>query len=215
MTEGINTVVLQGELLYPELKYTSNGHPLFKAKLRMPILDSRSGEQKHSVLRITAWDEFAEALNNLPPQSRVRVSAKIQERSYTDKNGMKKSVTDIVVDGLEATEDQSGANDFMLQGELVWPEFKLVGERGTPLFKAKVKIPEPSRKYPGEVRHSYVKITAWDNIAEGLNSLSSPFVRVSGHVQEREWVDSRNNNQKRIFTDAVVTNYVPANSEVA
>ena len=213
MNEGINTVILSGELLWPELKYTGNGKPLFKAKLKMPVADTRTGETKDSFLRITAWDEFAEALGALPARSKVRVSARIQERSYTDKNGQRKSSTDLVVDGMETTSEEMGSNDFMLQGELVWPEFKTVGEKQTPLFKAKVKIPEPSRTTPGEFRFSYVRITAWDDIAEGLSSLSSPFVRVSGHIQERDWVDPRT-TQKRIFTDAVVTNFVPAGEAV-
>lgn len=214
MVEGINTVVLQGELLYPELKYTSTGKSLFKAKLRIPVTD-RSGEAKDSFLRITAWDVFADALGAMSPNTRVRVSARINERSYTDKTGQKKATTDIVVDGLEETTDPAGANDFMLQGEIVWPDYKLVGDRQTPLFKAKLKIPEPSRTNPGEIRHCYVKITAWDAIADGLNVLanSNPFVRVAGHVQERDWVDPRT-NQKRVFTDAVVANYVPSEAEV-
>jgi len=214
VVDGINTVVLQGELLYPELKYTASGKALFKAKLRIPVTN-RGGEPKDSFLRITAWEEFAEALGALPPNSRVRISARINERSYTDKAGQKKATTDIVVDGLESTTDPTGANDFMLQGEIVWPDYKMVGDRQTPLFKAKIKIPEPSRTNPGETRYCYVKITAWDTLAEGLNVLanSSPFVRVTGHVQERDWLDPRT-NQKRVFTDAVVANYVPAEVEV-
>lgn len=206
MSEGINTVLLQGELVNPELKYVSNGAPLYKAKLKMSIEDNRSGDLKESYLRITAWNEFAEYLNSLPVGSKVRLSAVIQDRSYVDKSGQKKYTTELVVNGVELTDESGVSNSFMLQGDLLYPELKLVGgDKQTPLFKAKVKVPVPGKN---GLRNSYVRITAWDEVAEGLNNLSeSSIVRLSGHVQERDWVDPRT-NQTRVFTDAVVTNYV-------
>lgn len=207
MVDGVNSVILQGELCWPELKYTGSGKALFKAKVRIPTTDHRDGEARESYLRITAWEDFAEYLNSLPARSKVRVSGRIQERSFTNREGRKQNVTDIVVDGAEAVDSEDGENFFLLQGTLQWPELKQVGERGTNLFKAKVKIPFVREDDPDTVRNAYVRITAWDELAEGLGTLGpDDFVKVSGHIQERKWTDTRT-GQNRTFTDAVVTNF--------
>lgn len=212
MTDGINWVLLQGELCWPELRYTGSGKALYKAKLRIPSVDSRSGEDRNAYLRITAWDEFAEDLNKMEARTYVRVSGRIQERSFTNRQGDKQSVTDIIVDGLEKVDDETGENQFILQGELVWPTLKQVGDRNTPLFKSKVKI--PFVRDDGSEGTSYVKITAWDNLAEDLESAGEgAFVKVSGHIQDRTW--NAPNGQKRVFTDAIVTNFTLSEEEAS
>ena len=207
MSSGMNTVILQGELCWPELRYTGSGTALYKAKVRIPTAE-QSGESKNSYLKITAWEEFAEYLNTLPPKTHVRVSGRIQERSFQNKEGQKQATTDIVVDGVEVANSQEGENQFMLQGEIVWPELKQVGERQTALFRSKVKIPYV--REDGSVGTSYVRITAWDEMAEGLGTLGEGAqVKVSGHIQDRTWTVPQT-GQKRIFTDAVVTNFTTA-----
>jgi len=214
MTDGINHVVLQGELCWPELKYTGSGKALYKAKVRIPTTDQRTGEDRQAYLRITAWDDFATYLDSLEPRTRVRVSGRIQERSFTNRDGKKQNVTDIIVDGVETVDSDDGTNQFVLQGEIVWPELKQVGERGTNLFKSKVKIPFFREDDPDNLRHAYVRITAWDNLAEGLGEVGEgEIVKVSGHIQDRTWTAPT--GQKRVFTDAVVTNFtVPAHEAV-
>lgn len=207
MADDNNSVILQGEICWPELKYTGSGKALFKSKLRIPTTDHRSGESRESYLRITAWDEFAEYLNSLPQGSKVRVSGRIQERSFTNREGRKQNVTDIVVNGAEAVESTEGENFFLLNGTLQWPELKNVGERGTSLFKAKVKVPYYREDDPETLRYSYVRITAWDELADSLGQIGPEgAVKVTGHIQDRKWTDT-NTGQNRIFTDAVVTNF--------
>lgn len=214
MTDGINHVILQGEICYPELRYTGTGKPLFKAKIGIPTTDQRTGEERKSYLRITAWEEFAEYLNSLGVRAKVRVSGRIQERSFTNREGKRQNVTDIVVDGVEPVDTVEGVNQFVLQGEVIWPELKQVGERGTNLFKSKVKIPFYREDEPDKLRHAYVRITAWDELAEGLGQLAEgDYVKVSGHIQDRTWTSDA--GQKRVFTDAVVTNFVATGQEVA
>lgn len=205
MVEGINAVLLQGELAWPELKYTNSGKALLKAKLRIPVVDERSGEDRSAYLRITAWEQFAEYLNSLPQRTRVRVSGRIQERSFVNKEGQKQAVTDIVVDGVEAVESSDGENQFVLQGSVCWPELKQVGESGNSLFKCKIKAPYV--RDDGSTGNSYVKITAWGDIAEALGGFQEgQVVKVTGHIQDRTWTTPT--GQKRVFTDAVVTNFV-------
>jgi single-strand DNA-binding protein len=209
--EGINNVELQGELCWPELKYTGTGKPLFKAKVRIPSLQDRSGDSQDAYLRITAWDEFATYLNSLPARARVRVSGRVQERSFTNREGKKQNITEIVINGAETVETEEGINRFHLRGELVWPDLKQVGERGTNLFRSKVVVPFYREDDPNTLKKAYVRITAWDEIAEGLNVVGQnpgSVVDVTGHIQERSV--TMDSGQKRVFTDAVVTNFVLA-----
>lgn len=210
MTSGINNVRLQGELYWPELKYTSTGKALFKAKVRVPTTDPRSGDDRSVYIRITAWEEFAEYLNTLEPHTPICVSGRIQERSFQNREGRRQVVTDIVVDGVEVVEQNDGENQFILQGELKWPELKQVGQNNTSLFKSKVRI--PFTRDDGSEGNSYVRITAWQDLAEGLAGFQEgDFVKVSGHIQDRTW--NAPNGQKRVFTDAVVTNFTAAEAD--
>ncbi len=207
--EGVNNVELQGELCWPELKYTSSGKALLKAKIKIPTEDQRSGDQRESFVRITAWEEFATYLDSLDPHVRVRVSGRIQERSFTNREGRKQSVTDIVVNGVETVESTEGINRFHFRGELIWPELKQVGEGGTNLFKSKVIIPFFREDDPERERKAYVRITAWAELGVGLNDLEEgAIVDVTGHIQER--TVTMQTGQKRTFTDSVVTNFVQA-----
>ena len=212
--EGINSVELQGELCWPELKYTGTGKALFKAKVKIPSVNDRSGDAQDAYLRITAWEEFATFLDSLPARAKVRVSGRIQERSFTNREGKKQNITEIIVNGAEQVESEEGINRFHLRGELVWPDLKQVGERGTNLFRSKVIVPFYREDDPETLKKAYIRITAWDELAEGLNaSGEGTVVEVSGHIQERSW--TADNGQKRVFTDAVVTNFVPAAGVVA
>jgi single-strand DNA-binding protein len=205
--EGINSVELQGELSWPELKYTGSGKALLRAKVRIPTTDQRSGDDRESFIRVVAWEELAEYLNSLPPRSRVRVSGRIQERSFQNREGRKQNITEIVLDGAETVDTEEGINRFYLRGALKWPELKEVGERGTPLFHAKTVVPFFRPDDPSTQKKAYIRIPAWNDLAEGLAQAGEDtVVDVSGHIQERTWTNQQ--GQKRVFTDAVVTNYV-------
>ncbi len=211
MQEGINNVVLQGEICWPELKYTQSGKALYKAKIRIPVVD-RAGDPNSAYMRIVAWEEFAEYFNTLPPKSRVKVSGRIQERSYTTKDGQRRSSTEIIVEGVETVEDEAGENTFYLKGEIIWPELKKVGINDSSLFKSKVVIPYFREDDPETPRKSYVKITAWNELADDLGALpEGTAVEVSGHMEERSW--DAPDGTKRTFTDAIVTNFVPVAAE--
>jgi single-strand DNA-binding protein len=213
MEEGINNIVLQGEICWPELKYTKSEKALYKAKLRIPVEDQRSGDSNSAYMRIVAWEEFAEYFNTLPPKSRVRISGRIQERSYVTKDGQKRATTEIIVEGVGEPESEAGENSFYLKGNIIWPEFKKVGPNESSLFKSKLVIPYTREDEPDKPRKSYVKITAWNELADDLDALGDgALIEVSGHMQERSW--NAPDGTKRMFTDAVVTNFIPAVAEV-
>lgn len=207
MSDGINAVMLQGELSWPELKYLDSGKAIFTAKVKIPSADFKTGEERHSLVKIVAWEEIAEYMGSLAPRTKVRVSGRLQERSFTNKEGQKQSVTEVVLDGVEVVETAQGENSFTLLGEIVWPELKRVGDRQTSLLRAKIKV--PYTKFDGTPGNSFVRITAWDDLADGLAAAGEGArVQVSGHIQDRTWVAET--GQKRVFTDNVVTNFTGA-----
>jgi single-stranded DNA-binding protein len=163
-------------------------------------------------MRIVAWEDFAEYFNTLPPKARVKISGRIQERSYNTKDGQRRSSTEIIVEGVETVEVETGENTFYLKGTLIWPELKKVGVNDSSLFKSKVVIPYFREDDPETARKSYVKITAWNDLADDLGALpEGAAVEVSGHMEERSW--DAPDGTKRVFTDAIVTNFVPVAAE--
>ena len=160
-----------------------------------------------------AWEEFATYLDSLPARVYVRISGRIQERSFQNREGKKQNITEIIVNGVEQVDTEEGINRFHLRGELVWPELKQVGERRDSLFRSKVIVPFFREDDPENQRKAYIRITAWDELAEGLNNAGEgAVVELSGHIQERTWTNQE--GHKRVFTDAVVTNFTPL-TEVA
>ena len=98
-----------------------------------------------------------------------------------------------------------GENFVNLKGTIQWPELKTVGEKNSSLFKGKLAIPI-------EGRSQYLKIAAWNQIAEGLAALpKDAFVHIHGHIEERSYDGSCkhcNGQEKKYWTEVVVDNFV-------
>ena len=100
MAEGLNKVILIGNLgADPELKYTQGGQAMLR--LRLATSESflnKAGERQqrtewHSVV---VWGKRAEALNNILSKGRtICVEGRIQYRDWEDKEGHKRTSTDI------------------------------------------------------------------------------------------------------------------------
>ena len=100
--EGENFVNLKGIVQWPELRTVGqNNTKLFKAKLQIPIKDS----DKAQYLKIAGWNDIAQGLADLPPNSYVHIHGHIEERSYDGTckhcNGQEKKYwTEVVVDNF-------------------------------------------------------------------------------------------------------------------
>jgi hypothetical protein len=99
--EGENFVSLKGTLEWPELKQVGqNNTSLLKGKLKIPF-----GEGKAQYLKIAAWGDVAESLNEVPKEVFVHIHGHIEERSYDGnckhcKGPEKKFWTEVVVDAF-------------------------------------------------------------------------------------------------------------------
>jgi single-strand DNA-binding protein len=84
----------------PEMRYTASG----KAVVNLSVATStkRQGEEVVSWHRVTLYDKVAEiASQYVRKGSQIGVDGKLSYSTYTDKDGVKKSQTDII--GFELT----------------------------------------------------------------------------------------------------------------
>jgi single-strand DNA-binding protein len=101
----VNRVQLTGNLgSNPEIKNFENGSKL--AKFSMATKEeftTRSGEKSSNTQwhYITAWGKIAERIENeLQKGSFVSIEGRLVTRNYTDKNGQKKYITEVVANDM-------------------------------------------------------------------------------------------------------------------
>jgi single-strand DNA-binding protein len=98
--EGLNKVMLIGSLgLDPELKYISNGNAVLRLRMATSKRWMKDGQKQektewHTVM---VWGKRAEALNKILHKGKsVYVEGELQTRQWDDKDGNKRSTTEIV-----------------------------------------------------------------------------------------------------------------------
>jgi single-strand DNA-binding protein len=100
MAEGVNKAILVGNLgKDPELSYTQSG----TARCRFPIATSESyvnnaGERQERTEwhNIVVWAKMAETVSKFMQKGRqVYIEGRIQTRSWDDKEGVKRYITEI------------------------------------------------------------------------------------------------------------------------
>lgn len=97
----LNKVILMGRLTAePELRQTANGTSVVSFTLAVDRSYARQGEEKQTdFLNIVAWRQTAEFIAKWFRKGQlVAVSGRIQTRNYEDKQGNKRTATDIVAD---------------------------------------------------------------------------------------------------------------------
>ena len=114
-SKSVNKIILIGNLGQdPELRYTSSGVAV--ASFSMATSESWKDQdgnvqEKTQWHKLVAWRKLAEIVGEyLKKGSKVYVEGRIQYRSYDDKNGVKKDVTEIVIDQMLML-DSKGARD--------------------------------------------------------------------------------------------------------
>jgi single-strand DNA-binding protein len=100
MSDGLNRATLLGNLGEdPEFRMTQNNRPVLKFRIATTeSYKTESGEWKPVTHwhRVVLWGKRAEGLSKyLSKGSKVYVEGRIETRSYDDKDGVKRSVTEI------------------------------------------------------------------------------------------------------------------------
>ena len=103
--EGLNKVLLIGNLgMDPELKYTQGGQAVLRLRLATTErYGNKAGERQertewHTVI---VWGNRAEALNKILHKGRtIYVEGRLQTRQWEDKDGGKRSTTEVVANQI-------------------------------------------------------------------------------------------------------------------
>jgi single-strand DNA-binding protein len=92
-----NEVILVGTLAYdPDLKYISSGDAVCNAKIKtVRELGTRTFSDYN---RVVAWREAAEVLGQGKKGKRVDVRGHLKTRSYEDREGVKRWITEVEVE---------------------------------------------------------------------------------------------------------------------
>ena len=117
----LNKIMLIGNLgRDPEMSYTPSGKAITKFSLAVSrFTGGREGEERQKETQwfnIVAWEQLAERCNSyLHKGSKVYIEGRMTSRKYTDKDGVERTVWDVIASGMEmldtkaSQEQQSGS----------------------------------------------------------------------------------------------------------
>lgn len=115
----MNSVQILGNLTRdPEVRYTQSGRAVatFTVAATNTYIDSTTNETKEQTafINCVAWGKQGEAAGNYRKGNRLFVEGRLQTRSYDDKNGQKKYVTEVVANfvGTSLLNDDNAPSNF-------------------------------------------------------------------------------------------------------
>ncbi len=102
----MNKVILVGRLTRdPEVRYTPSGKVVATFTLAVDRFTGQSGQKEADFIPIVVWGKVAEVCgNNLTKGQKVLTDGRLQVRSYEDKTGQKRWVTEVVANSVEFLE---------------------------------------------------------------------------------------------------------------
>lgn len=131
----MNKVILVGNLTRdPELSTTSGGVSLCKFGIAVQRRYAGSdGNREVDFFNVIAWRGLADTCHRyLRKGSKAGIVGVIQTRSYEDKDGVKKFVTEIVADEVEFLSSKSSSDSDEAEGKHVSAELKPVEDEDLP-----------------------------------------------------------------------------------
>ena len=108
----LNNVILMGRLVAdPELKTTQSGVSVCSFRIAVDRdFKSRDGDKQTDFLEIITWRQTAEFVSKyFSKGSMIVVEGSIQTRNYEDKNGNKRTATEIVAERVHFGESKNNA----------------------------------------------------------------------------------------------------------
>ena len=109
----MNTITLLGRLTKnPEARYTSTGKAvtLFTLAVNRTYTNA-DGQREADFINCQAWGKTAEVVgNHVSKGDRLLVEGRLQIRSYTDKEGVKRYATEVVANRVEFIEQKKDSN---------------------------------------------------------------------------------------------------------
>jgi len=120
----LNKIMLIGNLgKDPEMNYTPSGTAVTKFPLAVSrYRKSSTGERQEETdwFNIVVWDKLGETCNQyLHKGSKVYIEGRLQQRKYTDKNGIDRYMTEVIANDMEMLtpkSSQGSSSDQFLGG---------------------------------------------------------------------------------------------------
>lgn len=111
----LNKIMLIGNLgRDPELQVTSDGTPFTRFSLAVSrTYKTASGEKREETewFNIVTWSKLAETCERyLHKGSKVYIEGRLQQRKYTDKNGIERSGVDVIASDMEMLTPKSASS---------------------------------------------------------------------------------------------------------
>ena len=109
----MNRVILVGRLTKsPDVKNTTTGKAVASFNLAVDRrFKNKDGQKEADFINCQAWGKTAELLGQYTQKgSRIGVVGRMQVRSYDGADGIKRWVTEVIVDELEFLESKGGGN---------------------------------------------------------------------------------------------------------
>lgn len=105
MSRGLNKVMIIGRLSRePEMRYTPSGRPVTTFNVATTRTWNSSDGERHTEtewFNIVAWGSLAEICNqHLSKNKQVYIEGRLQNRTWEDSNGNKRSSTEIVANEM-------------------------------------------------------------------------------------------------------------------
>lgn len=110
----MNKIFISGHLTKsPELRYTANQKVVatFTLAVDRPFLN-KDGVKEADFIPVVVWGKTAEVVNHhCTKGQKLLVEGRVQVRSYEDKSGEKRWMTEVVGDKVEFLERKSASTD--------------------------------------------------------------------------------------------------------
>ena len=144
MSLNLNKVILAGRITAdPELKQTPSGVSLVTFSLavnrRFGSRDGQNQQPEADFFRITAWRNTAEFIAKFFRKgSAICICGSIQNRSWTDQNGQKRYVTDIIAEEanfVESRNTQDGQSAYGATDAYSAPAYSSPAQVNAPKFE--------------------------------------------------------------------------------
>lgn len=115
----LNKIFLTGRLTAdPELRHTPSNVPVatFRLAVDRDFKDKDTGEKKADFINVVAWRQTGEFVSKYFSKGRMAiVEGRLQMRDYTDKEGNKRTIAEVVADNVyfgDSRRDGGNENNF-------------------------------------------------------------------------------------------------------
>ncbi len=110
---GMNRVVLVGRIVRdPELKRTTSGASVTSFTIAIDNPSRNGGDKTTSFIPCNCWNKTAENVAKYTKKgSLVGVDGRLNQRTYEDRNGGKRSVVEVVAESVQFLESKSTSDN--------------------------------------------------------------------------------------------------------